>query len=57
MPTTSPHAQGLAPAWQALQQEVGQLGEPLLTDVEDLGQVTGPVNQPTLFGSSIKAQN
>ena len=23
----------------------------------DSGQVTGPVNQPTLFGSSIKAQN
>jgi len=36
---------------------MGQLGDPFQAAVSDSGQVTGPVNQPTLFGSSIKAQN
>ena len=36
---------------------MGQLGDPFQVAVSDSSQVTGPVNQPTLFGSSIKAQN
>jgi CHASE1-domain containing sensor protein len=34
-----------------------QLGDQFHAAVADSSQVTGPVNQPTLFGSSIKAQN
>jgi hypothetical protein len=41
----------------ALQPQPGNQNETLQRELLDAGPLTGPVNQPTLFGSSIKAQN